>query len=195
VLRRPHSTFDSWQGDEWNLFGDYDFTFRIPPVPFSGEWQLRLGFAAEPTRGVMQVYFDGVPQGIPLDMTKNINDAEMYMGDRFISQLSSYDQQTDEEKAEQQKLLKNLGAYLDGRALFSFPNDGKSISPFITHVARYRRILCQTYIDCTKDHYLRFRVASNGLQGNNNEFMLDYLEIVPKSVYGVGASGDMEDDL
>ena len=195
VLRRPHSTFDSWQGDEWNLFGDYDFTFRIPPVPFSGEWQLRLGFAAEPTRGVMQVYFDGVPQGIPLDMTKNINDAEMYMGDRFISQLSSYDQQTDEEKAEQQKLLKNLGAYLDGRALFSFPNDGKSFSPFITHATRYRRILCQTYIDATKDHYLRFRVASNGLQGNNNEFMLDYLEIVPKSVYGVGASGDMEDDL
>ena len=31
--------------------------------------------------------------------------------------------------------------------------------------------------------------------GNNNEFMLDYLEIVPKSVYGVGGATDMEDDL
>ena len=195
VLRRPHSTFDSWQGDEWNLFGDYDFTFRIPPVPFTGEWQLRLGFAAEPTRGVMQVYFDGVPQGIPLDMTKNIDDAEMYLGDRFITAVATYDQQTVEQKAEQQKLLKNLGAYLDGRALFSFPNDGSSKSPFITHAARYRRILCQTNIDATKDHYLRFRVASNGLQGNNNEFMLDYLELVPKSVYGVDGTGDMEDDL
>ena len=195
VLRRPHSTFDSWQGDEWNLFGDYDFTFRIPPVPFSGDWQLRLGFAAEPTRGVMQVYFDGVPQGIPLDMTKNINDETMYLGDRFKGDLSAYDQMTDEEKAEDQKLLKNLGAYLDGRALFSWPNDGSSMSYFITHVARYRKILCQAYIDATKDHYIRFRVASNGLQGNNNEFMLDYLELVPKSVYGVEGTGDMEDDL
>jgi hypothetical protein len=38
-------------------------------------------------------------------------------------------------------------------------------------------------------------VASNGKQGNNNEFMLDYLEIVPKSVYSVDGDGEMEDDL
>jgi len=195
VLRRPHTGFDSWQGDEWNLFGDYDFTFRIPPVPFTGEWQVRLGFASEPTRGVMQVYFDGVAQGIPLDMTKGLNDAGMYLGDRFKTDLSAYDAMTVEQKAEEQKLLKNLGAYLDGRALFSWSNDGGSFSPFITHAVRYRKILCQTKIDATKDHYVRFRVASNGLQGNNNEFMLDYLELVPKSVYGVDGTGDMEDDL
>ena len=59
----------------------------------------------------------------------------------------------------------------------------------------YRRILCQTYMDATKDHYIRFRVASDGKQGNNNEFMLDYLELVPKSVYGVDSDGEMEDDL
>ena len=194
VLRRPHTGFDSWQGDEWNLFGDYDFTFRIPPVPFSGDWQLRLGFAAEPTRGVMQVYFDGVAQGIPLDMTKNIDDATMYLGDRFTS-AEDYDKMSIEEKAEEQKLLKNLGAYRDGRSLFSWNNEGTSTSPFIGHAARYRKILCQTYMDATKDHYIRFRVASNGLQGNNNEFMLDYFEMVPKSVYGVGGTGDMEDDL
>jgi hypothetical protein len=38
-------------------------------------------------------------------------------------------------------------------------------------------------------------VASDGKQGNNNEFMLDYFEMVPKSVYGVDGEGDMEDDL
>ena len=196
VLRRPHTGFDSWQGDEWNLFGDYDFTFRIPPVPFSGEWQLRLGFAPEPTRGVMQVYFDGVPQGIPVDMTQNMT-AEMYLGDRF-KDYTAYKSMSDEEKAEEQKLLKNLGAYRDGRAIFSWGNSGDAPtdgSYFIGHTQRCRRILCQAHIDATKDHYLRFRVASNGLQGNNNEFMLDYLELVPKSVYGVDGSGEMEDDL
>jgi hypothetical protein len=38
-------------------------------------------------------------------------------------------------------------------------------------------------------------VASDGKQGNNNEFMLDYFEIVPSSVYSVDGEGAMEDDL
>lgn len=194
VLRRPHPGFDSWQGDEWNLFGKYDFTFRLPPVPFTGEWQVRLGFAPEPTRGVMQVYFDGVPQGIPLDMTKELRDASL-LGDRFPRSLTDYDNMEAEEKAELQKMAKNLGACLDGRALFSFDYEGNSPNPFITHGARVRRILCQAHMDATKDHYIRFRVASSGVRGNNNEFMLDYLELVPKSVYGVDGTGDMEDDL
>ena len=194
VLRRPHINFWSWQGDEWNLFGDYDFTFRIPPVPYSGDWQIRLGFCALETRGVMQVYFDGVPQGIPLDMTKFLN-SDLYIGDRFETDetAAKYDAMSDEDKAQEQKLLKNLGAYRAPRSIFHFSTSAKYY--FVGNERTYRRILCQTYIDATKDHYLRFRVASDGKQGNNNEFMLDYLELVPKSVYGVDGDGDMEDDL
>ena len=193
VMRRPHINFWSWQGDEWNLFGDYDFTFRIPPVPSSGEYQLRLGFCAIETRGVMQVYFDGVPQGIPLDMTKFLN-SELYIGDRFTTDetAADYDKKSDEDKAEEQKLLRNLGAYRDGRSQYHFSN---TKSYFVGNERTYRRILCQTYIDATKDHYIRFRVASDGKQGNNNEFMLDFFEIVPKSVYSVDGEGEMEDDL
>ena len=196
VLRRPHTNFWSWQGDEWNIFGDYDFSFRIPPVPYSGDWQLRLGFCALETRGVMQVYFDGVPQGIPLDMTKFLN-SDLYLGDRIKDdeQLTEYNKMTDEDKAEEQKLLKNLGAYRAPRSTFHFDPSGSNTYYFTGNPRTYRRILCQVYIDATKDHYLRFRVASDGKQGNNNEFMLDYLELVPKSVYGVDGEGDMEDDL
>ena len=194
VLRRPHINFWSWQGDEWNLFGDYDFTFRIPPVPYSGDWQIRLGFCALETRGVMQVYFDGVPQGIPLDMTKFLN-SDLYIGDRFENDetAAKYDNMSDEDKAQEQKLLKNLGAYRAPRSIFHFSTSSKNY--FVGNERTYRRILCQTYIDATKDHYVRFRVASDGKLGNNNEFMLDYLELVPKSVYGVDGDGDMEDDL
>ncbi len=195
VLRRPHCNFWSWQGDEWNLFGDYDFTFRLPPIPYSGDWQVRLGFCAIETRGVMQVYFDGVPQGIPLDMTKYLN-SDLYIGDRFVTDetAATYDKMTDEEKAEEQKLLKNLGAYRSPRSIYHFPASGDA-NYFVGNERTYRRILCQTYMDATKDHYIRFRVASDGKQGNNNEFMLDYLELVPKSVYGVDSDGEMEDDL
>ena len=194
VLRRPHMNFWSWQGDEWNLFGDYDFTFRLPPIPYSGDWQIRLGFCAIETRGVMQVYFDGIPQGIPLDMTKYL-DSELYIGDRFeIDETKGkYNAMTDEEKAEEQKLLKNLGAYRAPCSLFHFSSSSKGY--FVGNNRTYRRILCQAYMDATKDHYIRFRVASDGKQGNNNEFMLDYLEMVPKSVYGVDGDGEMEDDL
>jgi uncharacterized surface protein with fasciclin (FAS1) repeats len=194
VLRRPHMNFWSWQGDEWNIFGDYDLTFRIPPVPYSGDWQVRLGFCAIETRGVMQVYFDGVPQGIPLDMTKYL-DSDLYIGDRFEfdETCAKYDAMSDEDKAEEQKVLKNLGAYRAPRSLFHFDQSNKNY--FVGNNRTYRRILCQAYIDATKDHFVRFRVASDGKQGNNNEFMLDYLELVPKSVYGVDGDGDMEDDM
>jgi hypothetical protein len=106
VGRRPHWEFWSWQGDELNLFGDYDFTFRIPPVPYSGEWQLRLGFAPLETRGVMQVYFDGIPQGIPLDMINTL-DAEAYLGSRASDdpQLTKYKETSIEDLASEQKLL------------------------------------------------------------------------------------------
>ena len=200
VMRRPHCNFWSWQGDEWNLFGDYDFTFRIPPVPYSGEWQLRLGFCAIETRGVMQAYYGDdpknmQPQGIPLDMMKFLN-SEFYMGDRYVidESLGDYKKKTDEEKAEEQKLLKNLGAYRAGRSMYHFSAGGGK-SYFLGNERTYRRILCQTYIDANKDHYVRFRVASDGKQGNNNEFMLDFFEMVPKSVYGVDGDGAMEDDL
>ncbi len=194
VLRRPHINFWSWQGDEWNLFGDYDFEFRIPPVPYSGDWQVRLGFCALKTRGVAQVYFDGVPQGIPLDMTQYLNE-EAFLGDRFVSDEgpNDYDNMTDEEKAAEQKVLKNLGAYRAPRSLFHFSTSSKNY--FVGNERTHRRVLCQTYMDANKDHYIRFRVASDGKQGNNNEFMLDYLELVPKSVYGVDSDGEMEDDL
>jgi len=200
VMRRPHINFWSWQGDEWNMFGDYDITFRIPPVPVSGDYQLRLGFCSLETRGMMQVYFDGIAQGIPLDMTKPLS-SNVYIGSDFMAGETvplNYDAQSDEVKAEKQKVLKNLGAYLSPRSIYHFNANGTKFY-FVgcgdaTH-GTYRRILCQTYIDNTTDHYLRFRVASNGKQGNNNEFMLDYLEIVPKSVYSVDGDGEMEDDL
>ena len=199
VYRRPHWEFWSWQGDEWNLFGDYDFVFRIPPVPFSGEWQMRLGFAPLETRGVMQVYFGTdpknlQPQGIPLDMMQILN-SETYLGSRVSDDLnlSEYRRTSVEELAEEQKLLKNLGAYRGPLACYYTAGTDKSYDYGTMHIMR--RILCQTNMDANQDYYIRFRVASEAKQGNNNEFMFDFFEMVPKSVYGVDGEGEMEDAL
>lgn len=190
VYRRPHWNFWSYEGDEFNLFGDYDISFRLPPVPYEGDYQIRLGFCALKTRGVAQIYFDNKPQGIPLDMRKFLNESSI-MGSSFDDK--KYSKMTDEEKAEDQKALKNKGYYRGPYG--GYHSDGKVINEFVDNPRTYRIVLCQVHIDPKKDHYLRIRCTSTSNLGNNNEFMLDYLELVPKSVYGVGASGEMEDDL
>lgn len=190
VYRRPHWNFWSYEGDEFNLFGDYDFTFRLPPVPYEGEYQIRLGFCALDTRGVAQIYFDGKPQGIPVDMRKRLSD-ETILGNQFGTK--KWADMTDEEKAEDQKMLKNLGYYRG--AYGGYHSSGSTINEFVDNPRTYRLVLCTVHINPKKDHYIRVRCTSSSKLGNNNEFMMDYLEIVPKSVYGISSSGAMETDL
>ena len=190
VYRRPHWNFWSYEGDEFNLFGDYDFTFRLPPVPYEGEYQIRLGFCALDTRGVAQIYFDGKPQGIPVDMRKRLSD-ETILGEQFGTK--KWADMTDEEKAEDQKMLKNLGYYRG--AYGGYHSSGSTINEFVDNPRTYRLVLCTVHINPKKDHYIRVRCTSSSKLGNNNEFMMDYLEIVPKSVYGISSSGAMETDL
>ena len=152
----------------------------------------------------MQTYFDGEPQGLPLDMTKFLN-SDLYISDRFVDdeRLDNYKGMSDEDRAAEQKLLRNLGAYRGGRSIYHFapnasPTDPNFRSYFAGNPRTYRKILFQGYIDATKDHYIRFRVGSGNTDaGQDNEFMLDYFEMVPKSVYGIGgdSENEMEDDL
>lgn len=188
VYRRPHDYYDSYEGDEFNLFGNFDIEFKIPPVPYEGDWQIRLGYAAEDTRGVAQIYFDGAPQGIPLDMTKNLTDASL-LGDQW---KSGYESMTDEERAADYKNLKNKGYYRGAMGGYCFQGAGATtFQQFVDRQWTLRRVLCTVHIDPKKDHYVRIRCVSTG----KTEFDLDYLELVPKSVYGVTDGSSMEDPL
>ena len=180
VYRRPHWNFDCYEGDEMNLIGDgYDITFRLPPVPFEGDYQIRLGAAFIETRGIAQIYFDGKPQGIPIDMTKNLQDI---LGTKWTSNWVGM---SDDDKAADQKILKNLGYYRGPYGAIHQNN-----SEFVNSKYTFRKVLCTVHINPKTDHYLRIRSTSS--QGT--EFMLDYLELVPKSVYDVMA-GKMESPL
>ena len=195
--RRPGSIYDIYMWDEFCLYGDYDFTFRLPPVPFDGEWQIRLGFTSQTTRGVAQIYIDGVPQGIPLDMTKDM-DSDYYIGDDFISNINDYDNMSAEDKAEYIKSMKNLGVYTHPRSIYCEQGYAPGTRGWnCVYNIGMRKIISQTFLDSSIDHYMRIRVASDGKQGNNNEFALDFLELVPKSVYSGSGDGDdeSEDDL
>lgn len=191
IYRRPHDYYDCYEGDEMNLFGNYDITFKIPPVPYEGEWQVRMGYAQEPTRGIAQVYFDGKPQGIPLDMTIALNDASI-LGSSWVSDYTSM---TTTQLSEDQKTLKNKGYYRGAAGGYRYNGaGGTTTTVFATQTQTFRIVLCTVHMDPNQDHFLRIRSVSSKM-GNDNEFMLDYLELVPKSIYGVTDEGQIEDML
>lgn len=198
VYRRPHNYYDSYEGDEMNLFGNFDITFKLPPVPYEGEWQVRMGYAQEPTRGIAQFYLDGKPQGIPLDMTVPLSDAKILgtawpTSDQFLDWVSknNYEQLSNDQKA-----LKNKGYYRGalGGQRYSGTNNAAPFVRFAVQPQTFRRVICTGHMRADEDHYLRIRCVGTK-QGNNNEFMLDYFELVPKSVYGVTDEGELEDML
>lgn len=189
IYRRPRQGYWSLHGDEFICQGNYDITFRIPPVPFEGDWQIRLGYAAMDIRGIAQIYFDNVPQGIPLDMTRNLSHSSI-LGTDFSKK--AYTAMTADEKSEDRKTLKNKGFYRGANG--GYRTGGSDQQRFSDIANTLRIVLCTVHIGPGEDHYLRVRAVSSK-QGNNNEVMLDYLELVPKSVYGVTDEGAQEDDL
>lgn len=183
LYRRPHNHYRCFQGDEMNLKGDYDVTFRLPPVPSEGDYQIRLGYAPSDTRGIGQVYFDDKPQGIPIDMTKSLSDLGVPLA-------SNYSLLTSTEKAEERKVLKNLNFYRGPMGAYMLQSGAHYYLGL--HAQSVRRIVCTVHIKPDEDHYLRFRNVSNN---GSSELMLDFIEIVPRSVYGVTDEGTPEDDL
>lgn len=183
LYRRPHNHYRCFEGDEINLQGDYDVSFRLPPVPSEGEYQIRLGYAPSDTRGIGQVYFDNMPQGIPIDMTKTLNDLGVPLANNY-SLLSK------DEKAAERKMLKNLNYYRGPMGAYMLQSGAHYYLGL--HTSSVRRIICTVHIKPDEDHYLRFRNVSNN---GSSELMLDFIEIVPRSVYGVTDEGEPEDDL
>ena len=121
--------------------------------------------------------------------------SEFYIGDDFISSIDDYDALSAEEKAEYIKSMKNLGVYTYPRSMYCDNGGSGNRGWDLVYDIGMRKIISQSFIDCNQDHYMRIRVASDGKQGNDNEFALDFLELVPKSVYGADGDGEMEDDL
>lgn len=199
VYRRPRLNFYSMHGDEMVANGVFDITFNLPPFPFEGEWQLRLGFAPMTTapRGAIQIFFDGQATGIPLNMDLLINSPEIYGGSSFPSYSSI--REDDEKRQADFKILKNKGYYRGPFSIFhGTDNDASKGEKFAQQPSTVRKVLCNVTVtkeNLGKIHTLRIKNVSQK-NASNKEAMLDYLELVPKSVYGVGGeSGQSEDDL
>lgn len=225
IYRHPRSGYWSYSGDEMIVQGNFDVSFRLPPVPTAGTYQVRLGYAAMNERTIAQFYFGDkpkptAPQGTPVDMFVMMDNARM-LGTNFNLTYEYLDEKGDKKTAEgytavrniayptdgkvpdqdaqdllsnDQKVLKNMGFYRGAWGCGCGSGDQDSKTHFADINTTFRIVLCTVDMEPGKYYYVRIRKATNIPRGKN-ECMLDYIEVVPKSVYGV-TDGDLrEDDL
>ena len=164
-----HSDVTYWHSYMANavcVSGLFDVTFKLPPVP-SGTYEVRLGYTPGEERGVIQVYLENEPCGIPIDL-------RVWGGDPSIGAVA--DTEDEEENRANDKAMHNRG-YMKSMDCWH-PGAGddtmRSLSPL-------RRILATRYLDSNKTYHLRFRQV---LDDPDRYWSFDYIELCPKSVYG-----------
>lgn len=170
-LRADPDWSPSYQRNGLDFLGQYDFTVKIPPVP-AGQYEVRLGINAGNDRGIVQVYIDDEPCGIPIDM-------RIYKSDPKIGSVD--DSQDLEENKRNDKDLKNRG-YMKGPDSWktSNLNDANQVSLRL-YFNSMRIILATKNFVEGETHYLRFKSVIDNPRGI---FPFDFLELCPKSVYG-----------
>lgn len=171
----PRLNWENYQGDELMGLGSYDLTLRLPPVP-AGTYELRYGYNANQFRGVAQIYVDSKPIGIPLDL-------RIWADNPKIGWIS--DALTTDNGVENDKMMRNRG-YLKGPITFQSQNgDQKMIAR--NHKGALRRVIGTFTFENSEPHYIRFKSV---LEDRTAQFHMDYIEYVPKNIYGGAVAED-----
>lgn len=174
----------NYQGDEMNAFGLFDFTFRLPPFPKDGTYEIRLGCANQSGRAMAQLYFGTNPNalkptGLPVDM-------RIQAGDITIPWEADIDG-ADEINAENDKKMRNQG-YMKGPNYFYATGTETPVRQIGGGSAALRLIVTTDEMKADETYYIRFKTALNT---SNPQQFLDYFEYVPTSVY----NGTTEEDI
>ena len=161
--------------DEIKAGGRFDFTLRLPPVPRSGMYELRLGIIALTNRGACQIYLGTdlehrVIVGIPTDMRASVKSLGAWEPDT----------EDDDYNAEIDKRLRNLG-YMKG-CMHTGANGQRDLAMRYNNDSYFtclRQILTRQYMDSSKTYYLSFK----NVLDVPKELYIDYFELVSKEVY------------
>ncbi|MBO7115293.1 MAG: fasciclin domain-containing protein [Bacteroidaceae bacterium] len=197
VVRYEDKTYDIMFFDEMNLVGIYDVSLRLPPVPKTGLYEIRIFGNAQAddrykyTRGIVQFYlhegkpgdedikwtsWDWHPCDIPVNMATmttepkigNIKDSDL-KGDT--------DEETELNIQGNDKAMRNRG-YMKAPASFAM---GDKVSDRLrNHDVCFRKIICTEQLTAGKDYYLRFRETKDQ---KTSICPVNFIEIVPKSVF------------
>ena len=174
----------NFQGDELNIRGNVDITFRLPPVPARGVYELRFNIQSDGyNRGMVQFYWGHdrdrlAAMGIPMDVRMSGLERRTTAG-TFPSGVGwEPDIEDDDTNAEVDKKMRNKG-FMKGAEVYCDGTQGVSVmaraDPLII-----RRVILREQMDPDKTYYLRFKTV---LDDPTREFYVDYLEYCAKEVY------------
>ena len=158
--------WSSYLGNAVAVKGQYDVQIKLPNPP-PGLYEIRLAYVAGEERGVVQVYFNNEPCGIPVDLRKGVWE--------FVVPDQERLKNDEEYNVSIDKTLRNLG-YMLGPDSYGKPG---AISFRIDAPEHLRRILTTQQFVEGKENWLRFRQVLDG----DAEWSFDYIELCPKSVY------------
>ena len=169
----------NYQSDEFNIQGKYDFVLRLPPVPYTGTYEVRYGITANSTRGMAQIYMGTNPNnlaavGVPIDLR--------LLGEDPAVGWKSDNSLTEDEIEELDKQLRNID-YMKGPKYFV--REGGQTGRMYANTLR--KIIYRGQMEAGRTYYLRFKSV---LESTTTQFYFDYLEFVPKTIW----AGDEPED-
>lgn len=164
--------------DEHNVTGQYDFTLRLPPVPYEGSWEVRLVYSYSANRGMAQLYFGTdknnlQAEGLPID--ERIQVTSPTIG------WALYDDEDPDLNRERDRNMRNHG-YMMG-CKHEGPSTGGVVGTTLYNVRsehRLRKIFHTGNLYPDQTYYIRFKSV---LANTSTMFVLDYVEFAPKNVY------------
>lgn len=171
----------AFQGDEMNITGRYDFVYKLPPIPATGSYELRMGCQNNLTRGMIQVYLGEdpnttVPIGLPIDQRETVDliPGQPWVADNDLDDVTI---------RENDRKLRNQNYMKGPNYICSDGSKGKTPVRNIAGSAEsgpaLRRILTTHYFDANKTYYLRLKSA---IESDKTQFQFDYFELVPTTV-------------
>ena len=179
-----YNGYDCWndyQGDELYCKGAYDFAIKLPPVPKDGTYELRFGYVNNGKRTIVQFYLGHssdrstmTPCDIPLD--QNVNPTSTTVG--WTNPNTDGDNGAAVDKA-----MHNRG-WMRGPNYFSNKKYGEgSTARFKGDGGQHhiRRVVTKQYFKQGEENWFRCKTAMP--ENTEAEFQLDYIELVPATVY------------
>lgn len=177
------ANWDCWldyQGDELFVRGAYDFAIKLPPVPKDGTYELRFGYVITGKRTMVQFSL-----GHSSDRSK-MTTCDIPL-DQRVGIESSTIGWTDPDKdgdlgAATDKSMHNRG-WMRGPNYFSNFKKGAegTARTNISRQPHIRRVVTKQFFKQGEDNWFRCKTAMP--DDPEAEFELDYIEIVPVSVY------------
>ena len=154
---------------------------RLPPVP-DGMYEIRMGYTANGNRGMVQMFLGHTPNvlqmkalDIPLDMRRVPSRTNLTSEANIATGWTPWTDETDK-GVQTDKNMHNLG-WMRGPLYYSVGRGGTIAR---SNEQDLRRIIARQQLE-QGEYWLRFKTALP--DNTNTQFHLDYIEIVPASIY------------